>query len=142
MKKKTLIIGITLILVLICGVTIYIVNKKYQLKGEEVTAYTQLRLAIAQSNNAKIGEISSKDLNNLKNAVKKFKNNAAWFSDYYGSFYGISKDTSKHRIDYLCDEDYCAKFTIEYTAHYYLVDYSFEPITNDNKGNYITINRE
>ena len=106
--------------------------------SSEAVAYTSLRLAISKSKTGNSGEISKTYLDKLKNIIKKANNNNQWFENYEGNFYGITKDTSDYQIDFICNENYCAKFTVKNTKeNYYLEDYSFE--TNNENGYNILI---
>ena len=101
--------------------------RKYNLNNHEAVSYTSLRLAIAQSALNGSGSIDKTHLDALKEIVKNYNNKSVWFDDYYGNFYGVTKDTSESQIDYLCNEYYCAKLTIKNSgSNYYLIDYSFE----------------
>lgn len=103
-------------------------------KKLDAVAYTTLRLAISKSAVDGSGEISVEYLDKLKSTVKELNKDNNWFSDYSGNFYGLNKDTDSKRIDYICNNDYCAKFTVELKGanDYYLIDYSFE--NNNEKG--------
>ncbi len=128
MKKITFIFTFICVLFIMTGCT-----SKYKLDKHETVGYTSLRLAIATSASSGDGEISSEYLDRVKSAVKNFNDKSEWFDDYSGNFYGITKDTSDNQVDFICDEDYCAKITVKNdNTGYYIIDYSFE--TNDEKG--------
>lgn len=128
-------------LIIICVITVIVLagcSRKHKFNDQESVAYTSLRYAIAQSTYRGLAQLDREYLDILQKAVKKFDTNSDWFDDYYGPFYGVSKDTDNKRIDYICNEDYCAKFTVkEEDFDYYLMDYAF--IENDIDGYYIDI---
>lgn len=132
--KKILSIGLILVSVLM-------VSGCDNSKKLDAVAYTSLRSAIAKSTLDGSGEISANYLDKLKSTVKELNKDNNWFSDYSGTFYVLNKDTDTKRIDYICNDDYCAKFTAELRGakDYYLIDYSFE--TNKEKGYIIHINK-
>ncbi len=134
MKKILLTIIFVVMVVVFTGC-----SRKQKFTNHEAVAYTSLRLAIAQSANAGLGKLDNEYLDTLRAAVKKFDKNSDWFDNYLESFYGLTKDTNEKQIDYICNKDYCAKFTVKTNGvYYYLIDYSF--IENDINGYYIDIN--
>ncbi len=134
MKKAVLAVVLVAMVIVLTGC-----SGKQKLDKQEAVAYTSLRLAIAQSAYNSSGKLESKHLDTLKETVKKFDKNSDWFDDYLGSFYGINKDTNENQIDYICNKNYCAKFTVKAEGtDYYLIDYSF--IENDIEGYYINVN--
>ena len=107
-------------------------ESRYKLDPNESVAYARLNLAVASSAYDGSGSMPKEDLNCLKELVKKFDSNNEWFSEL-SKFYGRTADTDEKKITYLCDDNYCAKFTVEEKDDsYYLLDYSFE--SSNDKG--------
>ena len=130
--KKTDLKRIILLLI-VC--TIFILtgcssNKKYKLTLEEAVAWTNLRLAIAESNlDGGSTTLTTKHIELLKDMTKKFNDNREWFSETDSRYimYGKSKDTSEQEITSLCSKDYCATFKIKKENNdYYLLEYTFD----------------
>ena len=105
-------------------------EKKYELSTTEALAWTRLRLAIAESvANGGSTTLTRDNVLTLKSLAKKYNEDSEWFSKSYLGYagYGKTMDTDKNEISTLCDENYCATFTVENKdGNYYLVNYSFE----------------
>ena len=128
MKKKVLICLLIVVVFSLTGC-----NGKYKFDVYDAVGYTSLRKSIAESVVYGGSIMPEKHFKQLSDAVKKSNSKNEWF-DNDSIFIGVTKDTSDYDITMLCNDYYCATFTVKNDlGDYYLIDYTFLPRT-DEKG--------